>query len=162
MYNSPITLKFIFIKKKKFAKTVGFCSAGIMLLQFLLLVQVSQIHLIFHLSTGPPTITTHPTSQLTTVGMGVTLNCEGTGRGSITYQWQNRNINRGRWRDISNNRRLVVRTLEQSQQYRCVVSNEAGGTTSNVATVYVLSEPQPITCMCSTCFFYRNHHSPIK
>ena len=91
------------------------------------------------LSTGPPTIT-HPTSQLTTVSMSVTLNCEGTGRGSITYQWQNRNINRGPWRDISNNRRLVVSNLQESQQYRCVVSNEAGGTTSNVATVTVLSE----------------------
>ena len=94
-------------------------------------------------STGPPTITTHPTSQLTTVSMSVTLNCEGTGRGSITYQWQTRNINGGRqWSDISNsnNRIHVVRSLQESQQYRCVVSNEAGGTSSNVATVTVLSE----------------------
>ena len=93
-------------------------------------------------STGPPTITTHPTSQLTTVSMSVTLNCEGTGRGSITYQWQTRNISGGQWRDISNsnNRRLVVRNLQESQQYRCVVSNEAGGTTSNLAFVTVLSK----------------------
>ena len=91
-------------------------------------------------STGPPTITTHPTSQLTTVSMRVTLNCEGTGRGSITYQWQNRNISEGQWRDISNNRRLVVRNLQESQQYRCVVSNEAGETTSNVANVTILSK----------------------
>ena len=91
-------------------------------------------------STGPPTITTHPTSQLTTVSMIVTLNCQGTGRGSITYQWQNRNINRGQWRSISNNRRLVVSNLQESQQYRCVVSNEAGRTASNVATVTVLSK----------------------
>ena len=93
-------------------------------------------------STGPPTITTHPTSQLTTVSMRVTLNCEGTGRGSITYQWQTRNINGGRWSNISNssNRRLVVRNLQESQQYRCVVSNEAGGTRSNVANITVLSE----------------------
>ena len=91
-------------------------------------------------STGPPTITTHPTSQLTTVSMSVNLNCEGTGRGSITYQWQNRNINRGRWSDISNNRRLVVSNLQESQQYSCVVSNEAGAISSNVATVSVLSK----------------------
>jgi len=97
-------------------------------------------------STGPPNITTHPTSQLTTVSMNVTLNCEGTGRGLITYQWQTRNINEGQWSDISNsnNRRLVVRNLKESQQYRCVVSNEAGGTTSNVATVTVISEYLPI------------------
>ncbi|XP_065918194.1 contactin-3-like isoform X2 [Dysidea avara] len=89
---------------------------------------------------GPPTIITHPTSQLTTVSMSVTLNCEGTGRGSITYQWQTRNINGGQWSDISNssNRRVVVRNLQESQQYRCVVSNEAGGTRSDVATVTVL------------------------
>ena len=94
------------------------------------------------MSTGPPTITTHPTSQLTTVSISVTLNCEGTGRGSITYQWQTRNINGGQWSDISNsnNRRLVVSNLQESQQYRCVVSNEVGGTRSNVVTVTVLSK----------------------
>ena len=89
-----------------------------------------------------PVITTHPTSQLTTVSMSVTLDCEGTGRGSITYHWETSNINGGQWMNISdsNSRRLVVRNLEQSQQYRCVVSNEAGGARSNVATVDVLSE----------------------
>ena len=92
-------------------------------------------------SVGRPIIKAHPTSQLTTVSMSVTLNCEGTGRGSITYLWQNRNINGGQWRNIrSNNRRLVVSNLQESQQYRCVVSNEAGETTSNVATVTVLSK----------------------
>ena len=96
-------------------------------------------------STGPPTITTHPTSQLTTVSMSVTLNCEGTGRGSITYQWQTKDINGGQWSDISNNRRLDVRNLQESQQYRCVVyrcvvSNEAGGTRSNIATITVLGK----------------------
>ena len=93
-------------------------------------------------STGPPTITTHPTSQLTTLSMSVTLNCEGTGRGSITYQWETSNINGGQWMNISNSnsKTLAVGTLEQSQQYRCVVSNEAGSTRSNVATVTVLSK----------------------
>ena len=73
--------------------------------------------------------------------MSVTLNCEGTGRGSITYQWQTRNINGGQWSVISNsnNRALVVSNLQESQRYRCVVSNEAGGTRSDVATVTVLS-----------------------
>ena len=92
--------------------------------------------------TGPPTITTHPTSQLVTSNMNITLDCEGTGRGSITYQWETSSINGGQWMNISNsnNRTLVVGTLEQSQQYRCVVSNEAGSTRSNVATVTVLSK----------------------
>ena len=90
------------------------------------------------LFTGPPTITTHPTSQLTNISMSVTLDCEGTGRGSITYQWETSNINRGQWTTIcdSNSKTLVVRN---SQQYRCVVSNEAGSTRSDVATVTILS-----------------------
>ena len=92
--------------------------------------------------TGPPTITTHPTSQLTNISMSVTLDCEGTGIGSITYQWETSDINGGQWMNIgdSNSTTLVVRDLEQSQQYRCVVSNEAGSTRSNVATVTVLSK----------------------
>ena len=92
--------------------------------------------------TGPPTITTHPASQLTNISISVILDCEGTGRGSITYQWETSNINRVQWMKInnSNSKALVVGTLEQSQQYRCVVSNEAGSNTSNVATVTVLGE----------------------
>ena len=114
-------------------------------------------------STGPPTITTHPTSQLITVSMSVTLNCERTGRGSITYQWQTRNINGGQWSDISNsnNRTLVVSNLQESQQYRCVVSNEAGGIRSNVATVTVLSKLLFSNRHYTICT-NRNHHSPIK
>ena len=92
--------------------------------------------------TGPPTVTTHPASQLTNVSISVTLDCEGTGRGSITYQWETSNINGGQWMIISNSNSntLVVGILKQSQQYRCVVSNEAGSSRSNVSTVAVLSK----------------------
>ena len=88
-----------------------------------------------------PDVTTHPTDKLTKASMSITLDCEGTGRGSITYHWET-NINGGQWMKISNSnsRRLSVENLEQSQQYRCVVSNEAGSTRSDVATVNVLSE----------------------
>ena len=83
----------------------------------------------------------HPSNHLITIAMTVTLDCEGTGRGSITYHWETKRINK-RWMKInnSNNKRYIVRNLEQSQQYRCVVSNEAGSTRSNVATVDVLSK----------------------
>ena len=91
---------------------------------------------------GPPTITTHPASHLTNVSISVTLDCGGTGRGSISYQWETSNNNGGQWMIISNSNSstLVVGTLEESQQYRCVASNEAGITRSNVATVTVLSK----------------------
>ena len=91
---------------------------------------------------SPPTITTHPTSQLTTVSMSVTLDCEGTGKQPITYQWEESDINGGQWVNVSGStsNRLVVRNLRQSRQYRCVVSNEVGNNTSNVAIVGVLSK----------------------
>ena len=74
--------------------------------------------------------------------MSVTLSCEGTGGGSITYHWETSKINGGQWMNIgnSNSKTLVVRNLEQSQQYRCVVSNEAGSTRSDDATITILSE----------------------
>ena len=95
--------------------------------------------------------------------MSVTLNCEGIGGGSIAYQWT-RSINGGQWSIISNsnNRRFVVSNLQESQQYRCVVSNEAGGTRSDVATVTVLSKLSPgiqlIVCM----HRLRNHYSSSR
>ena len=92
--------------------------------------------------TGPPFITMHPASQSVNISVSVTLDCQGTGRGSITYQWETSNISGGQWMNISNSNSstLVVGTLEQSQQYRCIVSNEAGSTRSNVATVTVSSK----------------------
>ncbi|XP_065895854.1 peroxidasin-like [Dysidea avara] len=89
---------------------------------------------------GRPTITTHPTNQLTTDRMTVTLTCEGDGRGSIRYQWQTSSINGGPWRNISNSnsQSYTVSNLQESKQYRCIVSNEVGGITSNSAIVTVL------------------------
>ena len=75
------------------------------------------------------------------MSMSITLDCEGSGTGSITYHWET-NINGGQWMNISNSnsKSLGVGNLKQSQQFRCVVSNEAGSTRSKVATVNVLSE----------------------
>ena len=90
--------------------------------------------------TGPPNITTHPISQLKTVGMRAILNCKGTGRGSIAYQWEARSITGTQWIRISSRNNIVVGSVQQSQQYRCVVTNEAGKTRSNVTTITVLSK----------------------
>ena len=89
-----------------------------------------------------PVIITHPTSQLISVSMSVTLDCEGTGEGMIIYYWETSNINGGQWMKISNsnNKRYIVRSIQQSKQYRCVVSNEAGSTRSDIATVTILSK----------------------
>ena len=92
--------------------------------------------------TGPPTITTHPTSQLTNVSMSVTLYCRGTGKGSITYHWETKNINRGKWKNISdsNSERYVVKNIQQSKRYRCLASNEAGSNTSKIAIITLLGK----------------------
>lgn len=93
------------------------------------------------LTGGPPNITTQPTSQLTTVNMSVTLTCEGTSILPITYRWEVKNINGEEWMNISNsNNTKLVRNLEQSEQYRCVVSNQFGTNKSNIATANVLSK----------------------
>ena len=103
--------------------------------------------------TGPPTITTHPTSQLTNVSMSVTLDCEGTGKGSITYRWETKRVGSNHWMNINTNNmnRYVVRNLDQSREYRCVVSNEAGDTRSNVATITVLSKLYTNSVLLATC-----------
>ena len=91
---------------------------------------------------GPPTIMIHPANKLTNSSTSITLYCQENGTGSISYQWESRRINSGEWMIISNSnsRILTVKNPKQSQQYRCVVSNEVGSTRSNVATVTVLSK----------------------
>ena len=73
----------------------------------------------------------------------VTLNCKASGYGTITYKWQE--FGNGSWMDIadSNNAEFTTDILTQSSQFRCVVTNEAGRTTSNV-TIFVLGENMSI------------------
>lgn len=105
------------------------------------------LHNMTQVFAGPPNITAHPTSHLTTTEMNVTLGCEGAGQGPIRYRWEISNVNGGPWARISssNEKSFVVRDLEQSQRYRCAVSNAAGTVTSNAAIVTVLSECVKIT-----------------
>ena len=88
-----------------------------------------------------PTITIHPTSVLTASNVvNSTLNCEGTSKGMLTYQWETSNVDGRPWMKIGDDKRLVVRSPERSQHYRCIVSNEAGIVRSNIATVTTLSK----------------------
>ena len=78
--------------------------------------------------------------------MSVTLDCDANGTEPITFRWQYSNSNKKQWMNIShsNSKKLVVRTLEQSEQYRCVASNDAGETSSNIANITVLSKYLPV------------------
>ena len=89
--------------------------------------------------TGPPTINISLIDQVAEVDERVTLNCKASGDGTITYKWQE--FSNGSWMDItdSNNAEYTTDILTQSSQFRCIVTNEAGRTTSNV-TIFVLSE----------------------
>ena len=92
--------------------------------------------------TDQPNITIHPDSQLVTSYMNISLDCEGDGLGKIKYQWEYRKSNESQWMTIdnSNTKRLVVKNLQQSEQLRCLVSNEAGEIESKIATLTVLSK----------------------
>ena len=89
-----------------------------------------------------PNIKTHPKSQLVTSYMSINLDCEGDGLGKIKYQWEYRKSNESQWMTIdnSNTTRLVVKNLQQSEQFRCIVSNEAGEIESEIGTLTVLSK----------------------
>ena len=91
---------------------------------------------------GPPTVVIHPKSHLSNKSIKVTLSCEATGRGSIMYYWETKNTIEEQWISINNSasKSLNVGMVEQSQQYRCVVSNEVGRVRSDAATITILGE----------------------
>ena len=94
------------------------------------------------LHTDRPIIISHPSSQLVTTDISIDLTCEVIGSGVISYQWESSNVNESQWMIInhSNSEILVVKNLQQSRQFRCVVYNEAGETISRIATLTVLSK----------------------
>ena len=79
---------------------------------------------------------------MTNASESVTLNCKGIGGGSITYQWETSDVIKDQWIEISNgtDKNLVIRNLEKSEKYRCIVSNEAGSIVSDVSTVTVMGK----------------------
>ena len=116
-----------------------------------------------YVHTGPPNIIIHPTSQFIAENMNIALTCTGEGKGSITYRWETSSVNKEDWRvekGTGNSSKLDVTNLQESQQYRCVVSNEAGSNTSNTATVTVLSKHMSLSfSLCTYSTYFRNHYS---
>ena len=89
-----------------------------------------------------PTIVTHPIDMVTNASESVTLNCKGTGGGSLTYQWETSDVMKDQWKEISNSNGeiLVIRNLEKSERYRCIVSTEVGSAVSNASTVTLMGK----------------------
>ena len=79
---------------------------------------------------------------MTNASESVTLSCKGIGGGSVTYQWECSDIIKDQWKKISNSDggKLVIRNLEKSEKYRCIVSNEVGSTVSNASAVTLLGK----------------------
>ena len=87
-------------------------------------------------------ILAHPKSHIVTAGMTVSLHCNVSGFSTISYVWSTRSINSSPWSKIrdSNSYNYDVRNIQQSKQYRCIASNDAGKVTSKAATIQTLSE----------------------
>ena len=90
------------------------------------------------LFTGIPVIITHPTDEVINA-TSITLTCKATGGGSIKYWWEASDIIKDEWMILGSSETLVIRG-DKSEKYRCVASNEAGTTRSNVSIVNFLSE----------------------
>ena len=90
--------------------------------------------------TGPPVFLTHPASHIVPVGMSVSLYCNISGN-KVSFVWKTRTVGCKSWSRItnSNSYKYDVRSIQQTQQYICIASNNAGTYTSNVATIQVLS-----------------------
>ena len=93
------------------------------------------------LFTGIPVIITHPTNEVINATTSITLTCKATGGGSIKYWWETSDIIKDEWMILgnSNGPTFFIRSIK-SQKYRCVASNEAGTTRSNVSIIALMGK----------------------
>ena len=91
---------------------------------------------------GQPIITTQPQPQTNLIGTTATFSVVATGTGTLTNQWQG-DFGTG-WNDLyrETNSTLVVVNVQTEADYRVVVSDTLGTTTSDVAHLYVPRPPQ--------------------
>ncbi len=90
-----------------------------------------------------PKITTQPMAQ--TVNAGDTVTFMVTATGAESYQWQYSKDSGSTWSNCTGTAASFTFKAKASfngYQYRCIVTNENGSTTSNAATLTVLSKPK--------------------
>ena len=87
--------------------------------------------------TSAPGITTHPQSQTASVGQAVTFSVVASGTAPLTYQWQRNNVNISG--ATASSYTFTAAAGDNGATYRVVVTNSAGSTTSNSATLTVSS-----------------------
>ena len=84
----------------------------------------------------PPVIMTHPANQTVEAGQSATFSAAATGNGPITYQWQ-KNDASIIGATASTYKTPPVTVADSGSTFRVLVSNAAGSTTSNPATLTV-------------------------
>ena len=94
---------------------------------------------------GAPTITTQPTNKSVTAGTNATFSVKATDAAS--YQWQYRTSSTDGWSNSSassaktSSLSVKAETYRNGYQYRCKVTNSAGTTISNAATLTIIYKP---------------------
>lgn len=93
-----------------------------------------------------PTITEHPAAQSVCAGGSATFSVTASGEGMLVYQWQKNGTDLadgGRYAGVTTTM-LIVSGVEAADaaDYRCVVSNAGGSTTSNAAALTLKSATQ--------------------
>ena len=91
-----------------------------------------------------PTITTQPVSQTVTAGQTATFSVAATGNGTLTYQWQKGSTPANISGATSSTYTTPATTAaDNGTIFRVVVTDSAGSTTSNTATLTVNAAPPP-------------------
>ncbi len=90
-------------------------------------------------ASNPPTITQHPAAQNVCAGATATFTVAASGDGTLSYQWQKNSVNITNGGHYSGTTTLTL-TVSNADSgdvagYRCVVSNAAGSTNSNQASL---------------------------
>ena len=90
---------------------------------------------------GSPVITAHPSSVDVPVGNNFTLSCQAGGHGSLLFSWEK--FSGGSWHvvDTGNTTEYTATTTTAGQvTYKCIVTNEAGSVTSDIANINIYGE----------------------
>jgi hypothetical protein len=95
-----------------------------------------------------PSITQHPASQTVTQGQPVTFTVAASSALPISYQWQKMDSGTTTWVNITGATSASftiggTAAADNGDQFRCVVSNSAGSTNSNAATLTVTTNTAP-------------------
>src|SRR5262249_15300211 len=96
----------------------------------------------------PPTIGVQPVSQTVSAGGRASFSVQATGCGTLAFQWQRANAGSTTFTNIpgatTSTFSLTAAASDNGARFRAVVSNSAGSTTSNAATLTVTTCQPPV------------------